>query len=246
MKYKFEQFPKLEIAPRHFMVYIDGYNLYQAVNHYDPPDLLRLGWCNYQRLAELLVEKSFTCHAEKKNVQVKYFTSRVEDGKTARKGEKRRQDMWLKALETEVSSLNERTIKWGYWSPAGGRNEKKTDVNIALEIVQDIAEIKPAGIVLVSGDLDFQPVAERVRDVGVPIVVFTPDDHRSYQVGPGKNASGVQFAYLTQDVLNECRLKSDFLPYVKLKAESQPEFLRCLEYERQQQTSASRQKSSTP
>src|SRR5580658_141993 len=219
MKPKFEQFPKLEIAPHHFMVYIDGYNLYHAINRYEPPDLLRLGWCNYQRLADLLVEQSFAGGVEKRNVQVKYFTSRVEDGKTARKGEKRRQDIWLEALEKEVPSLNERTIRWGYWSPAGGRSEKKTDVNIALEIARDIIEIRPAGIVLVSGDLDFQPVVEHVRDAGVPIAVFTPDDHLLYSVGLHKDASRVRFAYLTQDVLRECRLKSDFLRYVSLKAE---------------------------
>jgi uncharacterized LabA/DUF88 family protein len=232
MRHKFEQFRKLEIAPPHFVVYIDGYNLYQAINHYEPPDLLRLGWCNYQRLAELLVEKSFACPTERRNVQVKYFTSRVEDGRTARKGEKRRQDMWLKALEKEVPSLNERTIKWGYWSPAGGRNEKKTDVNIALEIARDIIDVKPAGIVLVSGDLDFQPVVEHVRDVGVRIAVFTPDEHLLYSVGLHKDASQVRFSYLTQDLLDECRLKVDFLQYVSSKAESQPEFRPCLEYEK--------------
>lgn len=105
-------------------------------------------------------------------------------------------------------------------------------MNIALEIARDIVEIKPAGIVLVSGDLDFQAVVEYVVDSGVPIAVFTPDDHALYNLSPGKNTSRVAFSYLTQDLLKECRLKSDFLPYLTIKVDSQPEFRPCLAYER--------------
>lgn len=79
MKLAFDQFPKLDIAPPHFSVYIDGYNLYGAINHSTPEHLLGLGWCNYQRLGELLVEKSFECHADRRQVKVNYFTAKVDD-----------------------------------------------------------------------------------------------------------------------------------------------------------------------
>ena len=174
MKPLFEPFPQLDVAPRYFTVYIDGYNLYMAINHPKPDHLLGLGWCNYQRLGALLVEKSFACPAEKRRVEVKYFTSKVDD-RTAHKGEIRRQQMWLEALKLEAPMLNEKTIRWGIWSPAGQRKEKKTDVNLALEITRDIINIRPSGIVLVSGDLDFQPIVEDVLDKGVPIAVFIPD-----------------------------------------------------------------------
>ena len=124
MKPAFDPFPKLDVAPPRFSVYIDGYNLYGAVNHPKPDHLLGLGWCNYQRLGELLVEKSFNRPAEKRRVEVKYFTAKVDDG-TAHKGEIRRQEMWLEALKREAPNLNEQTIKWGIWSPAGGRREEK-------------------------------------------------------------------------------------------------------------------------
>ena len=84
---------------------------------------------------------------------------------------------------------------------------------------------------LVSGDLDFQPVAEHAADAGVPIVVFTPDDHRQYNLAPTKDASRVRFEYLTQDLLNECHLKSDFMEYLRLKVQYRPEFQSCLDYE---------------
>ena len=54
MKSAFNEFPKLHVSSPHFSVYIDGYDLYQAINHAKPEQLLRLGWCNYQRLGELL------------------------------------------------------------------------------------------------------------------------------------------------------------------------------------------------
>jgi hypothetical protein len=229
MKPTFEEFPKLPVVPPHFSVYIDGYNLYGAINLPKPQYLFRLGWCNYQRLGELLVEKSFQCGAPKPDVTVKYFTVRVDE-KTAgqHKGEMKRQKMWFSALEKEAPKLR---MVWGQWSPAGGRREKMTDVNIALEIARDMIDIKPAGIVLVSGDLDFQPVAEHAADAGVPIAVFTPDDHKQHQIAPTKDASRVRFEYLSQDLLNECHLKSDFVEYLRLKVQYQSEFQPCLDYE---------------
>jgi hypothetical protein len=76
----FEEFPKLPVVPPHFSVYIDGYNLYGAINHPKPEYLFQLGWCNNRRLGELLVEKSFACGTEKPAVTVKYFTVKVDEG----------------------------------------------------------------------------------------------------------------------------------------------------------------------
>jgi hypothetical protein len=229
MNPNFEEFPKLPVAPPHFSVYIDGYNLYGAINHPKPEYLFRLGWCNYQRLGELLVEKAFACGVQKPAVAVKYFTVKVDEGTpNQHKGEMKRQKMWFAALQKEAPNLQ---VKWGVWSSADGRTEKMTDVNIALEIARDINNIRPRGIVPVSGDLDFQPVAEHAADAGVPIAVFNPHDHKKYNLAPGKDASGVRFAYLTQDLLNECHLKSDFLEYLRLKVQHRQEFQPCLDYE---------------
>ena len=40
---------KLMARRRVFIVYIDGYNLYKAIDH---PSTLKLGWRNYKLLAE--------------------------------------------------------------------------------------------------------------------------------------------------------------------------------------------------
>jgi uncharacterized LabA/DUF88 family protein len=226
----FVDFPSLPVEPPRFAVYIDGYNLYYAINHPRPEDLLRLGWCNYQRLGELLVEKSFACPVENPLVTVKYFTAEVNQ-ETQHKGEAKRQKIWLDALSRDAPKLD---IKRGMWSKKA-REEKMTDVKIALEIAKDIIDRRPAGIVLVSGDLDFQPLVQHVADARIPIAVFTPDDHPLYELEPGKDASLAQFAHLTQDLMLECHLKSDFLPYLRLKVEAKPEFRECLLYEERRQ-----------
>jgi hypothetical protein len=41
---------RLALPSRRFQVYIDGYNFYKFINFSDPPWLLRLDWCNLQRL----------------------------------------------------------------------------------------------------------------------------------------------------------------------------------------------------
>jgi hypothetical protein len=68
------------VRPPRFFVYIDGWNLYKGINHEDPPDLLRLGWSNYQKLGEKLVAISFEHLTEKRTVTVKCFTAMVGKG----------------------------------------------------------------------------------------------------------------------------------------------------------------------
>lgn len=224
----FEAFPRLPVEPPRFSVYIDGYNLYYAINHPRPHELYRLGWCNYQRLGELLVEKSFACQIEKPPVKVTYFTAVVnQNTPNQHKGEMKRQKMWLDALSREAPKL---TIKRGMWSQ-GERKEKMTDVNIALEIAREVIEVRPSGIVLVSGDLDFLPVVQHVADAGIPIAVFTPENHPLYNLAPGKDCALVRFAHLTQDLLQNCILKTDFRDYLRLKVDAKPEFRDCLDHE---------------
>jgi hypothetical protein len=90
-----------------FIVYIDGYNLYKAIDH---PSTLKLGWCNYRVLACKLVDLAFGYQfppADYEPVQVKYFTALVKqqgekDDTGGHKGEERRQRLWLRALKQET------------------------------------------------------------------------------------------------------------------------------------------------
>jgi len=232
MKAVSESFPPLPISPHRFVVYIDGYNLYCALNHHDPRHLFRLCWCNYQKLGEALVTRSFKIVPRGSSVEVKYFTAKV-DRKVETPGEAERQELWLKALSREAPAVK---VVYGLHvrRRKNQREEKQTDVNIALHLTQDLIQMKPAGIVLLSGDLDFQPIVKHTAEQGVPISVFVPEDHKLYNLEPGATyTKNVRINHLAQDVLKECRLSYDdeWLTVLKMKVEKEPKFARCLEYE---------------
>jgi hypothetical protein len=137
---------RLTLNPLQFLVYIDGYNLYKGINHEDPPDLLRLGWSNYQKLGERLVDLSFEDMSNERTVTVKYFTAIV--GKdSGSSGEIQRQKLWLEVLETEARTLEVvGGLHRSYTEAFSDRREKMTDVNIAIHAARDILEVKRAGV----------------------------------------------------------------------------------------------------
>jgi uncharacterized LabA/DUF88 family protein len=245
---------RLSLTPPRFLVYIDEYNLYKGINHEDPPDLLRLGWSNYQKLGEVLVDLSFEHLSSQRSVLVKYFTAIVnEDTGTA--GEIARQQLWLERLGIEAPDV--KLIKGLHVDhsdrPTGkvppniadpkddkskrsARKEKMTDVNIAVHAVRDVLALRPAGIVLVSGDRDFWPVVEYAAAAGVPAAVFFPQDHKLYKWPIGfKYEDRVTITYLTTDIMKACRLSDErWLDYLTLKTKEYKRFQPCLDWERGQ------------
>ena len=224
---------KLIVNPPRFLVYIDGYNLYKGINHEEPPDLLRLGWCNYQKLGESLVELAFHHTASDRTVAVKLFTARVTKD-TATPGEIERQEIWRDVLKQECPRLD--IIDGIHVSRSkdfGDRKEKMTDVNIAIHASRDVLQLRPAGIVVVSGDRDFMPVADFAATNDVPIAVFFPQEHSLYALAPGVNYSNrVEITYLTQEMMQGCRLSDKrWLEYLGMKVRDRPKFKPCLDYE---------------
>jgi len=231
-----ESIQHLPIQRPVFFVYIDGYNFYAAINHYDPPDLLRLGWCNFKTLGHELVGMVFgEGFAKIGIVHVRYFTSLVPLGRNGQvTNEGLRQALWLECLKAEtdiVPTLGEHRPR-----KSKGREEKKTDVNISLEVFGDVADRRPTGLILISGDLDLEPAVVHAAKKGVPVAVFCPLDHKMYEV---KAPAGedwdrrVRTTYLTREVLRKCRLSSELSNqkwpvYLDMKIASQPEFGVCL------------------
>jgi hypothetical protein len=226
---------RLRIPQPVFFVYIDGYNFYAAINHYDPPDLLRLGWCNFEKLGHELVGMVFGEGFPKFGIiHTKYFTSLVPEGRNGQlTNEGRRQTLWLECLKAETGIepiLGEHRPR-----QSKGREEKKTDVNISLEIFSDSADRRPTGLILISGDLDLQPAVVHAAKKGVPVAVFCPLGHNMYEV---KAPAGedwdrrVRTTHLTREILRRCRLSSELSNqkwplYLDMKIASQSEFEVC-------------------
>jgi len=141
------------------IVYIDGYNWYHAIFKHYP----EWKWLNIQKLFE-------TLRPHEDVHSVKFFTSIVDEGKPASPA-RDRQERYIAALRTlpkvtvilgkfqnrEVTCRAACRLK--YQVP----EEKKTDVNIAVEILSDAFKDKCDTLILVSGDSDIQPPIEYVR-----------------------------------------------------------------------------------
>lgn len=229
MKYKLkdhagEPLKRLALSPPRFLVYIDGYNLYKGINHEDPPDLLRLGWSNYQKLGERLVDLAFDHLCSQRTVKVKYFTAKVNET-TGTAGEIERQSLWLERLHEEAPCVEIiEGMHVSHSKQLGDRKEKMTDVNIAVHGVTDVLAMRPAGIVLVSGDRDFLPVVQFAARAEIPVAMFFPQEHELVRLPPGAPySSRVRITHLTRDVMSQCRLTDEkWLRYLESKVRDHP------------------------
>ncbi len=145
------------IKPRS-IVYIDGFNLYYGALKNSPNK-----WLNLQKYFTLLRPDDDLC-------KIKYFTALV-DG-TARV----RQQTYLKALatlpsvEVVLGKFKRKRVKCGDLScmSTGNRlfetlEEKRTDVNIAVSMLDDAYQDECDHFVLISGDSDLVPAVSTIR-----------------------------------------------------------------------------------
>jgi uncharacterized LabA/DUF88 family protein len=149
-------------AAKKTVVYVDGFNFYYGLLH-ERPDLK---WLNYQRLAELL-------RPNDEILKVKLFSALVDQAKPV--SEMRdRQKRLFRALGLQpkfgliLGKFAERERECLVYSCPNRRKfwaleEKQTDVNIAIHMVRDVAELKPQVMVLISGDIDLLPALKEVK-----------------------------------------------------------------------------------
>jgi len=171
-------------------VYIDGYNFYYSINK---PATLRLGWCDFWKLAGCLAAHAF----EDRYVvgAVKYYTSSVNDDTEMNPGEIQRRNLWLAALKH--GSTGKVLVVEGYHKEdrQKGRVEKRTDTNIAIGMVRDALLPRSAtttgmrkgldihspcdAVILMSGDDDFWPAVQMIgSEYGRDVAVVHPHDDK--------------------------------------------------------------------
>ena len=152
------------------MLYVDGFNFYYGVKEYwKPHKLAGLAWCDFRAL----VERHFTKSA---GLQVKYFSAAVKENTPQRyEGEHERYANWMRAVGTIADTV---VIQGFHKRDGAARDEKQTDVNIAVEMVMDASghpETRPDHCYLLSGDFDLMPAVYAVEDrLGVPVTVLLP------------------------------------------------------------------------
>ncbi|HEY9724204.1 MAG TPA: NYN domain-containing protein [Oscillatoriaceae cyanobacterium] len=178
--------------PKRVIAYIDGFNMYFGLREkkwrkyywYDPSALVR-------NLAK----------PDQQVAVVKFFTSRVVENQAQQK----RQSVYLDALRAlgcceliygQYLSKPQQCSKCGYVGVFF--HEKKTDVNIAVEMLADAFEDRYDVAMLISGDSDLASPIERIRRLFPKkrvVVAFPPGRksehlaklaHGSFMIGEGK------------------------------------------------------------
>jgi uncharacterized LabA/DUF88 family protein len=151
------------------ITYIDGFNLYFGIRN----QAVRMGssgapdpkWYRYLWLDLVKMSRRMLTERQELSV-VKYFTSPI----TGNKGKQDRQNAFLDALRT----LADLEITFGRFQPdrkecdrcghpAFHPQEKKTDVNIAVNLLCDAIENKFDTAILVTGDSDLVPAVDAVK-----------------------------------------------------------------------------------
>ncbi len=164
------------MSRRRAVVYIDGFNLYYGIRSLKK---VHLKWLNLQALAESFVDEATELLA------VKYCTADVK----GKQSDRVRQQVYLNALATQDKTQIIRgrfLIKARKCSECNYYNEifeeKKTDVNIACELLADAYEDKFDVAFLVSGDGDLVPAVEKTIAKNKFVIIATPPNRISKEL----------------------------------------------------------------
>ena len=161
------------------IVYIDGYNLYYG---------MRAAFGNRYMWLDLQAFSASLLQPQAELVAVKYFTAITKAADDSQK----RQDVYLNALQAHCDKLK---IFYGLFLSKSRRcsncqgehklfEEKKTDVNIACEIINDAYLDRYDLCYLVSGDSDLVPPLDIIKQpqLGKRSIVAHPPRRKSYEL----------------------------------------------------------------
>ena len=159
------------------IAYIDGFNLY-----YGALSQSSFRWLDLEKMVRLL-------RPHDEIVKVKYFTALIH-GPT-----RPNQEAYLKALSTRtrveivMGNFKKKTVECSNSRCPGQprqrrrfqtHEEKRTDVNIALHMIDDVYQSRCERLVLVSGDSDLVPaielITERMPSAKVNVYIPVPLD----------------------------------------------------------------------
>lgn len=186
------------------IAYIDGFNLYFGLKS---KDWHKYYWLNIQELIQNLLKPNQQLN------MTKYFTARVSRPASKRK----RQQTYLEALGAlddfkmyygryQLNSFKCNKCRNKSWIP----NEKKTDVNIAVELLADAFQDEFDLALLVSADSDLVPPVRKVRELFPEkrIVVCSPPARRS------KELNKVAHGFLS---IGEAKIRKSLFPFEVVK-----------------------------
>lgn len=138
-----------------FCFYVDGFNLYHVIKRYHP----NLKWLNIHQMLSSFIPKSA-------KVELVYYFSAYAEWIPERVVKHKKYVAALRTTDVKIIlgkfKAKERKCKkcdFEYIS----HEEKQTDVNIALQVLDDAMQDKFDSAVIVSGDTDFLPIIRKIK-----------------------------------------------------------------------------------
>lgn len=165
------------------IAYIDGFNLYFGMKETGNDTL----WLNVKNLVSSLLKPS------QQLVYTNYFTSRVRNSP----GKEYRQKVYIEALETlsefdiiygHYQSHIEECKRCGHSYPYS--NEKMTDVNIAVALMEDAFNDKYDTAFLITGDSDLVPAIKSVHSLFMQKRVFVAFPPNRFNISVKNQSKG--------------------------------------------------------
>ena len=159
---------------RRVIVYIDGFNLYHAI---DDLGQSHLKWLNLRALAESLLRTGEQVKL------VRYFSAYA----TWKPGPYARHRDYVAALkaqgvETNMASFKKKPRKCHSCNAKWfGHEEKETDVNIAVQMVADALTGAAERLVLISADTDLAPPIRTIAQLAPQCEVFVATPPRRFR-----------------------------------------------------------------
>ena len=145
------------------MAFIDGYNLYAGLMK--RAQFLR--WCNYWKLSEQFLRSDEILS------KVIYFTAKDEENRPKSKETRRRHERFIReqkaaGVEVVFGRLKVYDTDWPRLDQR--KQEKQTDINLALRMYMEAEAGNYDRAILVSADTDFIPVVKQVKDMGKEVI----------------------------------------------------------------------------
>ena len=182
--------------PERAIVYVDGFNLYFGIREStggNKKQTKRCYWLDIQKLAENIIQN-------RQLITVKYFTARIkgDSAKESRQnalldalryncdklrifeGRYLLREMFCRGCHKTSTSIACPKCQWINYLP----EEKKSDVNIASQMLKDAYENLFDVAYLISGDSDLVPPIEIIRSMtpSKRVVVFFPPNRFSREL----------------------------------------------------------------
>jgi len=176
-----------ETAGGRVLLYVDGFNLYFGMK---AAGLLRFCWLDVAELGAQLLTPGQSL------VMAKYFTALIQGPEEKRLPQAAHLEALDAHLGAKVAVVLGRYQSQSLTCRACGAarpvwSEKKTDVNIAVELVVDAFQDRFDTAMLVSADSDLVPAIEAIRAVfpAKRVVVAFPPERRSKELRQSAHAA---------------------------------------------------------